>query len=99
MHAVEQADVGAGEGLCIFGWPDRLAAIATFVHRGHDRVIAVDLSARRRQLARDLGAQAALDPTTRDIWGELAALHGEVRSGSGSAPSTSAFIEPRERAA
>ena len=56
--------------------PIGLAAIATLVDRGHERVVAVDLSPTRLELALGLGAQAALDPTTTDVWEELARLHG-----------------------
>ena len=39
MHAVEQADVRAGEGVAVFGCgPIGLAAVATLVDRGHERV-------------------------------------------------------------
>jgi threonine dehydrogenase-like Zn-dependent dehydrogenase len=94
MHAAEQADVRAGDGVCVFGCgPIGLAAIASLVDKGHERVVAVDLSARRRQLALELGAQAAFDPTATDLWDELAALHGTVPFALGPTPATAAFIE------
>jgi threonine dehydrogenase-like Zn-dependent dehydrogenase len=94
MHAVEQADVREGEGIAVFGCgPIGLAAVATLVDRGNERVVAVDLSATRRQLALGLGAQAALDPTTDDVWSALADLHGTAPFMFGPTPATGAFIE------
>ncbi len=94
MHAAEQADVRPGDGVCVFGCgPIGLAAIATLVDRGHDRVVAVDLSPTRLELALGLGAQAAFDPTTSDVWSELARLHGTAPFMFGPTPATAAFIE------
>src|SRR5207248_1656902 len=76
MHAVDQADVGPDDAVAVFGCgPIGLAAIATLLDRGVERVVGIDLSERRLELARALGAQAALDPTTVDVWDELARLH------------------------
>ena len=94
MHAAEQADVRPGDGVCVFGCgPIGLAAVATLVDRGHHRVVAVDLSPARLELARELGAQAAFDPTTTNIWSELARLHGTAPFMFGPTPATAAFIE------
>ncbi len=94
MHAVDQAEVEHGEGVAVFGCgPIGLAAIATLVDRGHERVVAVDLSPARLDLARSLGVQAALDPKTVDVWEELARLHGTAPHPFGPTPATSAFIE------
>jgi len=68
MRAVDQADVAAGESVAVFGCgPIGLAAVATLVDRGIDRVVAVEPSATRRELALVLGAQAALDPAAVDV--------------------------------
>ncbi len=94
MHAVEQAEVRDGEAVAVFGCgPIGLAAVATLVDAGCDHVVAVDLSARRRELALGLGAQAALDPATDDVWAALADLHGTVPFMFGPTPATAAFIE------
>jgi (R,R)-butanediol dehydrogenase / meso-butanediol dehydrogenase / diacetyl reductase len=53
----------------------------------------VDLSATRRDLALGLGAQAAVDPGTDDVWAALADLHGTVPFMFGPTPATGAFIE------
>ena len=94
MRAAEQAAVQPGDGVAVFGCgPIGLAAIATLVDRGHERVVAVDLSPTRLTLAAGLGAQAALDPTTTDIWDELARLHGAAQFTFGPTAATAAFIE------
>ena len=94
MRAVEQAEVRDGEGVAVFGCgPIGLAAIATLVDQGHERVVAIDLSGTRRDLAMGLGAQAALDPTTDDVWAALADLHGTLPFMFGPTPATGSFIE------
>jgi threonine dehydrogenase-like Zn-dependent dehydrogenase len=94
MHAADQAEVAPGDGVAVFGCgPIGLAAIATLVDRGHERVVAVDLSPTRLDLALGLGVQAALDPSTTDVWEELGRLHGMVPAVFGQTPATSAFIE------
>jgi threonine dehydrogenase-like Zn-dependent dehydrogenase len=94
MHAVDQADVRPGEGVVVFGCgPIGLGAIATLIDRGHERVVAVDLSATRRDLALGLGAQAALDPTATDVWEELKSFHGTAPFMFGPTAATGAFIE------
>lgn len=94
MHAVEQADVRPGEAVAVFGCgPIGLAAIATLLDRGHDRVVGIDLSPARLALAEELGAQAALNPTEVDVWDELARLHGTAPFMFGPTPATEAYIE------
>jgi len=94
MRAVEQADVAPGDAVAVFGCgPIGLAAVATLLDRGVDRVVAIDLSATRRELALGLGAQAALDPAAVDVWEELARLHGTKPFMTTRTPATDAFIE------
>jgi (R,R)-butanediol dehydrogenase / meso-butanediol dehydrogenase / diacetyl reductase len=94
LRAADQAEVSAGEGVAVFGCgPIGLSAIAALVDRGHRKVVAVDLSPTRLDLALGLGAQAALDPTTTDVWDELARLHGTTPFAFGPTPATAAFIE------
>jgi 2-desacetyl-2-hydroxyethyl bacteriochlorophyllide A dehydrogenase len=94
MQAVNQAAVEAGDKVAVFGCgPVGLFAIATLADRGVEQVVAIDLSRRRRELARALGAHAALDPGEVDVWAELARLHGTVPFMFGPAPATDAFIE------
>lgn len=94
MHAADQADVRPGDGACVLGCgPIGLAAIATLVDRGHDRVVAVDLDPTRRALALGLGAQAAVDPAVDDLWAALADLHGTAPFMFGPTPATAAYVE------
>jgi threonine dehydrogenase-like Zn-dependent dehydrogenase len=94
MRAADQARVEAGEGVAVFGCgPIGLSAVATLVDRGHRRVVAVDLSPTRLDLAMGLGAQAAINPATSDVWDELSRLHGTRAFMFGPTPSTSAYIE------
>jgi threonine dehydrogenase-like Zn-dependent dehydrogenase len=94
MHAVEQADVQPGDAVAVFGCgPIGLAAIATLVDRGHERVVGIDLSPTRLALAEGLGAQAVLDPSQVDVWEELSRLHGTAPFMFGPTPATAAFIE------
>jgi 2-desacetyl-2-hydroxyethyl bacteriochlorophyllide A dehydrogenase len=94
MHAVEQAEATAEDGVAVFGCgPIGLAAIATLVDAGNERVVAIDPSPTRRALANGLGALAAVDPTTDDVWSALADLHGTTPFMFGPTPATAAYIE------
>jgi len=94
MHAVEQADVTPDDRVCVFGCgPIGLAAIATLVDQGNERVVAVDLSPTRLDLARRLGAHEAVDAREDDVWTVLADLHGTKPSTFGPTPATDAYIE------
>ncbi len=78
MHAVDRAQVRPEDKVVVLGaGPIGLAAIATLRDRGVADVVAIDLSPRRLELARKLGARAALDPAAGDPWQELARLHGQ----------------------
>ena len=94
MQSVERAQAARGDKVAVFGCgPIGLFAIATLLDRGIDDVVAIDLSARRCDLARELGARAALNPAEVDVWKELARLHGTTSFAFGPTPATSAFIE------
>jgi 2-desacetyl-2-hydroxyethyl bacteriochlorophyllide A dehydrogenase len=94
MRAVDQAEVQPGQSVAVFGCgPIGLAAVATLADRGITDVVAVDLSATRRELAAGLGARATLDPAADDVWAALAEQHGTTPFMFGPAPATDAFIE------
>jgi threonine dehydrogenase-like Zn-dependent dehydrogenase len=94
MHAVDQAEAGPDDKVVIFGCgPIGLFSLATLVDRGNERVIAVDLSERRLQLARDLGAMAALDGAAPDLWQQISELHGTAPFMFGPMAATDAYIE------
>lgn len=94
MQSVERAKVQKGESVAVFGCgPIGLFAIATLLDRGIDKVVAIDLNPRRREIALALGAQAALDPKACDVWRELSRLHGTSPFMFGPTPATNTFIE------
>lgn len=100
IHAVEQSEAAPGEAVAVFGCgPIGLAAIAALRDRGVERVVGIDLSAARRDLAVALGAEAALDPERDDVWAALAARHGTTRSFFGVSPATGVYIEASGAAA
>ena len=82
MRAADQAEVHAGDGVAVFGCgPIGLSAIAALVDRGHRKVVAIDLSPTRLDLALGIGAQAALEPGDHPDLGRAgpAARHDTVR--------------------
>jgi len=94
MQSVNQAEVSPGDKVAVFGCgPIGLMAITTLLDRGITDIVAVDLSAQRRELARSLGAPHALDPATVDVWEELKRLHGTAPFMFGPTAATDAFIE------
>jgi threonine dehydrogenase-like Zn-dependent dehydrogenase len=93
MRAVDQADVGPDDAVAVFGCgPIGLAAVATLIDRGIERIAAIDLSPTRLALAHELGAQT-VDAGDVDVWAELARLHGTAPFMFGPTPATNAFIE------
>jgi threonine dehydrogenase-like Zn-dependent dehydrogenase len=94
MNAADQADVSPDQPVAVFGCgPIGLAAIATFADRGHTRIVGVDVSAARRDLAQTLGASHTVDPAAEDVWARLSELHGTVPTMLGPAPATAAYVE------
>jgi len=94
MNAANQAGAAPGAPVAVFGCgPVGLAAIATFADRGHTDIVAVDTSARRRDLALEIGAAHALDPAAEDVWARLQELHGTTGSMFGPSPTTAAYVE------
>jgi threonine dehydrogenase-like Zn-dependent dehydrogenase len=79
MHAVERAGAVPGEKVAIFGaGPIGLMALATLRWRGFDDVAIVDLSKRRLEIARELGATLTLNAGDGDVFGPLRELHGKA---------------------
>jgi threonine dehydrogenase-like Zn-dependent dehydrogenase len=76
--ALKRLDVSGRDTLAIFGQgPVGLAATQLATAMGA-RVIAVDLSAERRQLARELGAELAIDPSAASPVQQIReATHGD----------------------
>jgi threonine dehydrogenase-like Zn-dependent dehydrogenase len=101
MHAVEQAEVVAGDKVAIFGaGPIGLMALATLRHRGIEDAVIVDLSDARLEIARKLGASHALHAERDDVWGTLRELHGaDLWMGKIPMIGTDAYIEASGSAA
>ncbi len=94
MHGVNRAEVKPGDKVVVFGCgPIGLGMVFWLLERGIKDVVALDLSEERLQRARDLGAQAALDPTKVDLREELFELHGRTRILNREAVDTDAFID------
>jgi len=94
MQSVNQAEAEPGDKVAVFGCgPIGLMALATLADRGVDDVVAIDLSPARLELAREVGAAHALNPTELDVWVELARIHGTAPFMFGPTPSTDVFIE------
>jgi threonine dehydrogenase-like Zn-dependent dehydrogenase len=94
MHAVDRADVQAGDKAVVLGaGPIGLAAIATLRDRGVEDVVAMDLSARRLEIARSLGASATIDAGSPDAWDRLRELHGETDSYGEVVSDTDVYVE------
>lgn len=77
MNAVDQTGARPGDKLVIFGaGPIGLTAVASARHKGIDDVVSVDLSSRRLDIARKLGATETIDAGNEDVWARLRELHG-----------------------
>jgi len=94
LHGVNRAEVNAGDKVVVFGCgPIGLGMVLWLLDRGIKDVVALDLSEERLQRARDLGAQAALNPAQVDLRAELSRLHGTARILNRDAVGTDAFID------
>ncbi|MGH0033998.1 MAG: zinc-dependent alcohol dehydrogenase [Myxococcota bacterium] len=94
MNAVDRSEARSGEKVAVFGaGPIGLAAIASLRDRGVEDVVAIDLSPRRLEIARALGARAGIDASVEDTWKRLRALHGESPLMGAPMCATDAYIE------
>jgi threonine dehydrogenase-like Zn-dependent dehydrogenase len=94
MNAVDRSEARAGEKVVVFGaGPIGLAAVAALRDRGVEDVVAVDLSPRRLEIARALGARAVVDASVEDTWKRLRELHGEAPLLGAPMCATEAYIE------
>jgi threonine dehydrogenase-like Zn-dependent dehydrogenase len=77
MNAADQTGAQPGDKVVVFGaGPIGLTAVASLRHRGIEDVIAVDLSARRLEIAATLGARATINAADGNAWEQLRELHG-----------------------
>jgi threonine dehydrogenase-like Zn-dependent dehydrogenase len=80
MQAVNQADVRPDQKVTVFGAGCiGMMAMVTLKYRGFEDVAIVDLSDKRLEIARTLGADLALNPSRDDVWARLREAHGTVR--------------------
>ena len=94
MQSVNQSEAKPGDKVAVFGCgPIGLFALATLADRGVDDVVAIDFSHSRLDLAREMGAAYALDPSEVDVWAELKRIHGEAPFMFGPTAATDVFIE------
>ena len=94
MNAVDQAEAQPGDKVAVFGaGPIGLAAIACLADRGVEDVVAVDLSPRRLEIARQLGARACVRADETDAWKALRDLHGTEPVMGAPMVGTDAYIE------
>lgn len=77
MQAVNQADVKPGQKVTVFGAGCiGMMAMVTLKYRGFEDVAIVDLSDKRLEIARALGADLTLNPSSDDVWARLREAHG-----------------------
>jgi threonine dehydrogenase-like Zn-dependent dehydrogenase len=94
MNAVDKLRVAPGEKAVVFGaGPVGLAAVASLRDQGIEDVVAVDLSAHRLGLARELGARATLHAGAVDVWRSLREIHGEVDFMGTPVAASDAYVE------
>jgi threonine dehydrogenase-like Zn-dependent dehydrogenase len=79
MQAVNQADVKPGQKVTVMGAGCiGMMAMVTLKYRGFDNVAIVDVSEKRLEIARQLGADFALNPKHDDVWARLREVHGSA---------------------
>ena len=94
MHAVDQAEAAPGDKVAVLGaGPIGLAAVATLADRGIADVVAIDRSAKRLEIARELGAAHTLDTTQEPLFDGLGRIHGTSRLYWMDLVNTDVFIE------
>jgi (R,R)-butanediol dehydrogenase / meso-butanediol dehydrogenase / diacetyl reductase len=94
LHGVNRAQVKPGDKVVVFGCgPIGLSMVLWLADRGIDDVVALDLSPKRLERAKALGARAAFDPTKEDLAAKLKELHGTGRVFSSERVGTDAYID------
>lgn len=81
VHAVGKAGIGVDDVAVIVGCgPIGLAVIAVLKSRGVRRIVASDLSPRRRELAGLMGAEAVVDAARDSVFAKAAAAYPGART-------------------
>ncbi len=94
MNAVDRTAVVPEDKVAVFGaGPIGLATLACLRDRGVHDVVAVDLSARRLEIAKTFGARACIQARKDDVWARLRELHGSAPLMAAPMAGTDAYIE------
>ncbi len=95
IQAVNQADVRPDQKVAVFGAGCiGMMAMVTLKYRGFEDVAIVDLSEKRLEIARTLGADLTLNPKSDDVWARLRERHGtDLLLGKIECVGTDAYIE------
>lgn len=94
MHAVDQANVRAGDKVAILGaGAIGLSAAVTLLDRGIEDVCVVDLSAARLEVAKKLGVPHVVESRKADLWDALGERHGRQSFYGSPLVGTNVFIE------
>lgn len=79
VHAVAKAEIGVDDVAVVVGCgPIGLAVIAVLKAKGVHRIVASDLSTRRRELAGAMGAETVVDPRTASPFVVAAGMAGRT---------------------
>jgi threonine dehydrogenase-like Zn-dependent dehydrogenase len=95
MHAVDQADILPHQKVTVFGAGCiGMMAMVTLKYRGFEDVAIVDVSPKRLEIARKLGADLTLNPTSDDVWARLREAHGtDLLLGTIECTGSDAYVE------
>jgi threonine dehydrogenase-like Zn-dependent dehydrogenase len=94
MHGVHQSGIQAGQTALVMGaGAIGLCAVLVLKYYGVERIVVADRSARRLQLARQLGAEAVCNVQESDLDNCLREAHGEAAVMGLPVPGTDVFIE------
>jgi len=78
LHGVNQANPKPGDKVVVYGCgPIGLGAVFWLRRRGIHNFISIDLSARRLEHAKRMGATATIDARNEDVAQALARMHGQ----------------------
>lgn len=67
-HAVKISPFKEGDAVLVLGGgPIGLAVIQALIAKGADKIIVSEISARRKEFAKQFGAHSVIDPTKEDV--------------------------------
>ena len=94
MHAVNQSGIRSGQSALVFGaGPIGLCAVTVLRHYGVSRIVVADRSARRLEIATELGASDTCLVGEQDLEALLRSRHGEARHYGMPVAGTDVYIE------